>query len=178
MIIVTLNYRLAMFGFLCLPDAGIYGNAGLKDQRLAMQWVQQNIAKFGGDPDNVTIFGESAGGACVHIHTLLAESRKYFHKAICQSGSAIMEWSFQPYAEEKSRTLAKLLGCTSNDSREILKFLREFDDLQKMYKQYFAVMTPDERRRGLPLVFKPNIERETVLYRKDATFSGIILISS
>lgn len=127
-----------------------------------MQWVQQNIEKFGGDPDNVTIFGESAGGASVHIHALSAESRKYFHKAICQSGNAIMEWAFQPYAEEKSKTLAKRLGCADNDSQKILEFLRGIDDLWRIHKEYFAVMTPDERRRGLPLVFKPTIERDTV----------------
>lgn len=127
-----------------------------------MQWVQQNIAKFGGDPDNVTLFGESAGAASVHIHTLSAGSRKYFHKAICQSGNAIMEWAFQPYAEEKSRVLAQRLGCAENDPQKILQFLRGIDDLGTMYKEYFKVMTPDERRRGLPLVFKPNIERDTV----------------
>lgn len=131
-------------------------------QRLAMQWVQQNIAKFGGDPDNVTIFGESAGGASVHIHTLSAQSRKYFHKAICQSGNAVMEWTFQPYAEEKSKSLAKCLGYAGNDSQKILEFLRGIDDLKTIYKEYFKVMTPDERRRGLPIVFKPNIERDTV----------------
>ncbi|CAG2057422.1 unnamed protein product, partial [Timema podura] len=57
-------------GFLCLNDTNVSGNNGLKDQVEALKWVQQNIAQFGGDPGNVTIFGESAGGACVHYHML------------------------------------------------------------------------------------------------------------
>lgn len=149
-------------GFLCLPDAGIYGNAGLKDQRLAMQWVQENIQKFGGNPDNVTIFGESAGGASVHLHALSANSRKYFHKAICQSGNAIMEWVIQSQAEEKTKLLAQILGCTEQDPHKILEFLRGFNDFSNLYSAYFKTMTPDERRRGLPIVFKPNVEQDNV----------------
>lgn len=127
-----------------------------------MEWVQENIDKFGGNPDNVTIFGESAGAACVHLHSLSANSRKYFHKAICQSGNAIMEWVMQPKAEEKSRILAKRLGCTETDPKKIVKFLRGINDLPKLFKEYFNTLTVDERRRGLPIVFKPTIERESV----------------
>lgn len=127
-----------------------------------MQWVQQNIAKFGGDPNNVTLFGESAGGASVHIHALSASSRKYFHKAICQSGNAVMEWVMQSQAEEKSKILAKRLGCDESDSQKILDFLRQYNDYPKLLKEYFGTLTPDERRRGLPIVFKPNVERDTV----------------
>ena len=57
-------------GFLSTADAVIPGNNGLKDQVMALRWVQQNIAQFGGDPGNVTIFGGSSGGACVHYHML------------------------------------------------------------------------------------------------------------
>lgn len=74
-IVVTINYRLGALGFLYLPQEGISGNAGLKDQVLAFKWVNENIEKFGGDPNNVTLFGESAGGSSIHIHTLSERSK-------------------------------------------------------------------------------------------------------
>lgn len=127
-----------------------------------MQWVQENIANFGGNPDNVTLFGQSAGAASVHIHSLSASSRKYFHKAICQSGNAVMEWVMQTNAEEKSKILAKRLGCDETDSHKILEFLRGIDDLAKLFRETNEIMTEDEKRRGLPIVFKPNVEIENV----------------
>jgi len=62
-------------GFLSLPEAGIPGNNGMKDQVMALRWVQKNIAQFGGDPNRVTIFGQSAGGASVHYHLLSPMSK-------------------------------------------------------------------------------------------------------
>lgn len=68
-VVVTINYRLGILGFLSLedPTLGVPGNAGFKDMIMALRWVQKNIEKFNGDPNNVTIFGESAGGASVHF---------------------------------------------------------------------------------------------------------------
>jgi len=90
-IAVTINYRLSAWGFLSgseeLVDAGTL-NLGLRDQRLALQWVQENIEAFGGDPDQVTIFGESAGAASVGFHLTAYSGRddKLFRGAIMQSG--------------------------------------------------------------------------------------------
>lgn len=74
-VIVTFNYRLGPLGFLSLPEAGIEGNAGLKDQLLVLQWVRNNIGQFGGDPENVTLFGESAGAKAAYLHYLSPVSR-------------------------------------------------------------------------------------------------------
>ncbi|MCX5380797.1 carboxylesterase/lipase family protein [Streptomyces sp. NBC_00091] len=82
---VSLNYRLGVDGFGYIPDAPLPANRGLHDQIAALEWVRDNIASFGGDPDNVTVFGESAGA--MSVLTLLSLETGLFHKAIAQSGS-------------------------------------------------------------------------------------------
>lgn len=67
---MTINYRLGVLGFLSTEDSNAPGNYGMKDVIKALEWVRYNIRNFGGDPDNVTIFGESAGGAAVHCKLL------------------------------------------------------------------------------------------------------------
>lgn len=91
-ILVTFNYRLGRFGFFAFPALSQEypnepkGNYAYMDQIAALQWIQKNIAAFGGDPKNVTIFGESAGGVSVHTHLTSPLSRGLFHKAIIESG--------------------------------------------------------------------------------------------
>ena len=92
-VVVTLNYRLGALGFLRLNEVtqGMIpstGNEGLLDQAVALQWIKDNIAGFGGDPNNITIFGESAGGMSIGCQLAMPGSRGLFHKAILQSGAA------------------------------------------------------------------------------------------
>ncbi|EDV36794.1 uncharacterized protein Dana_GF11774 [Drosophila ananassae] len=160
-IVVTLNYRLGALGFLSLPEEGIHGNMGLKDQRLALQWVQDNIATFNGDPNNVTLFGESAGGASVHLHTYAKHANKLFHKAIMQSGTGNMEWVFQNDAARKPWKLAEALGGGDfgGDTKALLAFLRsETASPLNILANTLKIQTPDDRRRQLPFVFKPVLE--------------------
>jgi para-nitrobenzyl esterase len=92
LVVVTANYRLGVFGFMAHPafDAATNGDLGLEDQRAAMAWVQRNIAAFGGNPDNVTIAGESSGGGSVCMHLLSPERvTGLFHKAIVQSAGCL-----------------------------------------------------------------------------------------
>jgi len=114
---------LGPFGFLHLPKAGIEGNAGLKDQLLALKWVKDNIEMFNGNPNNITLMGESAGASSVHFHFLSKNSRQFFHKAICQSGTSNMQWAAINDTEYKARKLAKLIGCESINDHEILRKL-------------------------------------------------------
>jgi len=90
-VLVGVRYRLGIFGFLSHPkltaEAGGSGNYGLMDQIAALRWIQRNIAKFGGDPNNVTIAGESAGSQDVSLLLAAPEARTLFHKAIMESGS-------------------------------------------------------------------------------------------
>ncbi|NXT62289.1 ACES Acetylcholinesterase, partial [Chaetops frenatus] len=86
-LVVSMNYRVGALGFLALPGhPEAPGNVGLLDQRLALRWVQDNIAAFGGDPGAVTLFGESAGAASAGLHLLSGGSRGLFRRAVLQSG--------------------------------------------------------------------------------------------
>ncbi|CAL8068472.1 unnamed protein product [Orchesella dallaii] len=127
-ILVTFNYRLGVFGFLSTGDDVIPGNNGLKDQVLAFKWIQKNIKEFGGDPNKVTIFGVSAGGASVHYHLLSPLSKGLFHRAIIQSGSALAFWAYKEKSKDEAVKLATFLNCshamensTKITSQEILE---------------------------------------------------------
>ncbi len=97
-VLVTINYRLGLLGFLAHPElndessSGVSGNYGLLDQIAALEWVRDNIANFGGDPGNVTIFGESAGGQAVLNLLTAPAARGLFHRAIAQSPSDSGRW--------------------------------------------------------------------------------------
>ncbi len=97
-VLVTINYRLGMFGFMAHPELsaespeGVSGNYGLLDQIAALEWVRDNIAAFGGDPSNVTIFGESAGGQATLNLMTSPRARGLFHRAIAQSPSDSGRW--------------------------------------------------------------------------------------
>ncbi|CAH0550116.1 unnamed protein product [Brassicogethes aeneus] len=123
-VLVAINYRLGVFGFLSLddPDANVPGNNGLKDMVMALKWVQKNIRQFGGDPDNVTIFGESAGSAAVHYLVVSEMARGLFHKAIMQSGCTLNDWSI---GKTNGHIIAELLGYDEKDDCKILEKLRK-----------------------------------------------------
>src|SRR6476620_5010140 len=109
---VTINYRVGAEGFLYLGD-GI-ANLGLLDQIAALEWVQENIAAFGGDPGNVTIFGESAGAMSVATLLALPAAQGLFHRAIAQSGAASNTFAPEVASEVTATTMARL-GVTDLD---------------------------------------------------------------
>jgi len=115
-IIVTIQYRLGVFGFLNLshlPDGADYHDTqdlGLLDQKMALKWVHENIAGFGGDPNNVTIWGESAGAGSVTMLPLVEGSQHYFKKVIAESGSPTQTNSLEE-AIKCTNELIEALGC-------------------------------------------------------------------
>ncbi|XP_056630164.1 juvenile hormone esterase-like [Diorhabda sublineata] len=125
-IMVSLNYRVGPFGFLSTADEVIPGNFGLKDQVLALKWVQQNIRVFGGDPSKVILFGQSAGAASVGLHILSAQSAGLFRGGICESGSGISNWAYLPNPTPYGYELASLIDKNVNisTSAELLKYLQ------------------------------------------------------
>ncbi|XP_060519301.1 juvenile hormone esterase-like [Cylas formicarius] len=155
-VLVVINYRLGIFGFLSSddPTLDVPGNAGLKDQNLALKWVQKNIKSFNGDPGNVTIFGESAGGASVHFHVLSSASRGLFHKAILMSGAALCPWAL---GLPNIKLFAQHLGKPDASDSEILASLKTMP-AEKLFE--LAEKAPDATVTGqrplVPVVEKPN----------------------
>jgi len=129
-VLVTINYRLGPFGFLKLDEISngeiqSTGNEGLMDQKLAIEWVQENIAGFGGDPDNITIFGESAGAWSVALQSSISPNGNLFSKAICQSGG--MNAYFD---KERGNQWGELFVKTANDSGVKIQDLSSLDHKQ------------------------------------------------
>ncbi|MDB5616263.1 carboxylesterase family protein [Tardiphaga sp.] len=113
-IVVSMNYRLGAFGFMANPafDAVANGAYGLEDQRLALRWVQNNIAAFGGDPKNVTAAGESAGAASICMQVIAPkESKGLFHKAIMQSAGCAQKLRSVADAATVGQKVGDLVGC-------------------------------------------------------------------
>jgi para-nitrobenzyl esterase len=134
-ILVAANYRLNVFGYLAgdellaeSADKSV-GNYGFQDQRAAMRWVRDEIAHFGGDPAQVTIFGESAGGGSVSNHLVSPRSRGLFARAAIQSGS-FASWTAQPYNISRTRLpqVARNLGCAGSTGPALLTCLRAVNE--------------------------------------------------
>ncbi|KAM3959374.1 esterase FE4 [Aphomia sociella] len=120
---VGVSYRLSVEGFLCLGIKEAPGNAGLKDQVAALKWIQKNIKAFGGDPNKVTLFGESAGATSVAFLLLSPAAKGLFHKGILQSGSPIVPWGLQHDPIRTASTLVKEFGYDTKDPYEIYNIL-------------------------------------------------------
>ncbi|XP_077968891.1 uncharacterized protein LOC120335102 [Styela clava] len=121
---VSLNYRLGALGFLSTQDENAPGNAGLLDQVAALQWIQDNIANFGGDPQQVTIFGESAGAASVSYHMMSPVSTNLFSRGIAQSGVVPAQWTLIRNPLYYARKLSEILGCPTDNNQLLVKCLQ------------------------------------------------------
>nr|XP_014971949.2 bile salt-activated lipase isoform X2 [Macaca mulatta] len=141
-IVVTFNYRVGPLGFLSTGDANLPGNYGLRDQHMAIAWVKRNIAAFGGDPNNLTLFGESAGGASVSLQTLSPYNKGLIQRAISQSGVALSPWVIQKNPLFWAKKVAEKVGCPVDDTARMAKCLKVTDPraLTLAYKMPLAGM--------------------------------------
>jgi para-nitrobenzyl esterase len=148
--VVTINYRLGALGFLAHPalaDAdGQSGDYGLMDQQAALHWVQRNIASFGGNPDNVTIFGESAGGLSTLSQVASPQARGLFDKAIVESGSYNLTQVSLARAETAGEAFATEAGCAS----QAAACLRSLPVSTILANQNAAGYTPNINSEVLP----------------------------
>ena len=126
-VVVVIQYRLGPFGFLTTGDSAAPGNLGMLDQVEALKWVKDNIENFGGNPNKVTIFGESAGGTSVSLHFLSPLSKNLFHQAIAESGVDFSPFAIQPlsFGIGNAKALAEKLDCDTNDHTALVTCIRE-----------------------------------------------------
>ncbi|CAC5403382.1 Cholinesterase,Putative inactive carboxylesterase 4 [Mytilus coruscus] len=110
-VVVTINYRLGIFGFLSYNDTSARGNFGIWDQILALQWIQENIADYTGDPSSVTIFGESAGGFSVSLLSVMPSIKGLFKRVIAESGVADSFFALTDDSKLVSVALSDAVGC-------------------------------------------------------------------
>ncbi|XP_021025946.1 acylcarnitine hydrolase-like isoform X2 [Mus caroli] len=131
-VVVTIQYRLGILGFFSTGDDHARGNWGYLDQVAALHWVQQNIAHFGGNPDRVTIFGESAGGTSVSSHVVSPMSQGLFHGAIMESGVALLPNLISNTSEMVYNMVANLSGCEPVEKEALMRCLRDKSEEQML----------------------------------------------
>lgn len=150
-VVVTVNYRLGALGFLSTGDKQAQGNWGLLDQSMALAWVQDNINKFGGNPEQVTIFGVSAGGMSVALHMLSPVSIGLFKRSIAMSGVAISPVALIRKPRKWANALGEALHCSTDQTRKLVDCLRE--------KSVDEIVFADIDRQGDPgLMFAPVVD--------------------
>jgi acetylcholinesterase len=136
-VLVVPQYRLGPLGFLATKTERIPGNAALLDLKLALEWVQKNIANFGGDASNVTLLGQSAGAVLISaLNFSPAIPDNLYHKVILQSGTSLVVWAFDDHPEANARDIAKIAGFNPKASMEELEDYFMKLDLQTMFKAH------------------------------------------
>jgi cholinesterase len=157
-VVVTFNYRVGPLGFLYLnnKELNVPGNAALKDQLMVLKFVKENICNFGGDSNNITLCGHSAGAGSVSWHCISEKSKNLFNKAIIMSGSVLCPWALTPPRDWAVR-LARAIGYTESDKEaNVLEFLQSADPI-KMIEVQRKLIRADEFGK-IVLAFVPHIE--------------------
>ena len=157
-IVVTINYRVSVWGFLSTEDEHSPGNYGLWDQQLALKWISENIQAFGGDPSRVTIFGESAGASAVVYQSLYEGNTGLFQRAIAESGSITPIWAYQRDSKKDAEDLGKILGCSNMASGPLVDCIRS----QPPEAVSAVINDPMSGLFKSPFPFLPSVDGEIV----------------
>ncbi|XP_041360892.1 acetylcholinesterase-like [Gigantopelta aegis] len=177
-IVVTINYRLGVFGFFYTGNDAAPGNQGMLDQVLGLKWIHDNIDRFGGDPKRITLFGESAGAASINYHLLSPLSRDLFQFAILQSGTAEAKWASVDESSVKATStgLAKRLGCPAIDQPSMMRCMLK-TDAQKIVNNHLYSLRLSNPAPWAPIVdgyFLPS-HPEEMLQKGDVKNTSIII---
>ena len=163
-IVVTINYRLGLFGFLDIDDENGKGNYGLWDQHLALKWVNEHITAFGGDKARVTLFGESAGSTSVVLQTLYPGNKGLFRSAIAQSGGITMPFTV-PYNHIAPATyFAESMSCNVEDKAEMFQCLQQAP-AEKVHKVIVDAITEDFSGGSVKVTLNPSVDGEFIKRR-------------
>lgn len=139
MIVVSINYRLGPLGFLSIPGLNITGNLGLKDQVMALQWVQRNIASFGGNPRKVTLVSWSAGASSATYHLYSKQSKGLFSRAISMSGTMLNPWAFLESSDWCGKNYLDFTGFKTKEQLKSANFVQLMPRLKgKLMFSYFG----------------------------------------
>lgn len=184
-VVVSMNYRMGIFGFLHTPYSDAPGNNGFMDQALALMWVLENIKFFGGDPSRVTLFGESAGAVSIHAHLLSPISRGLFSRAVLLSGNLYAIDFYESPVESmlKGNRIAMMAGCAhqgqslSSHPSEVIDCLRNVAADELITLSFNATKPkpnpfwPTSHNYFLP--FDPRVATERGLFTNVSIIAGV-----
>nr|QIK02117.1 carboxylesterase 19 [Holotrichia parallela] len=140
-IVVTVNYRLNIFGFLCLGIPEARGNLGLLDQYFAILWVKQNIQHFGGNPEKINLYGYSSGAASAVLHITSPRTAGLLQRIILSSGSPTSPWHMSKNPFAASKKFASMLKCLNEEPKIVLKCMqsKSASEILKTYQDYLEL---------------------------------------
>lgn len=161
-VVVTINYRLGVLGFLDMEDEIVSGNMGMKDMVMALEWVQKNIEQFGGDPKKVTIFGQGSGAVAVDLLILSPMTKGLFERAICQSGTALIGSYLDWKPKNRAISLAERFGETSKHPKHILQALSKADPLELAMHLPRVIDVDETKIKQIGIIpFSPSIDKNS-----------------
>ncbi|XP_075530991.1 acetylcholinesterase-like [Dermacentor variabilis] len=183
-VVVSMNYRLGILGFMNANSPEAPGNVGLLDQNMALKWVQRNIGHFGGDPERVTLFGESAGSMSIHAQIMSPLSQGLFKRAVLMSGTMynLDTWDTVPESMVKADKVANVVGCSNGGTTDLSSNAEEIVDCMRSKSADELVKASLEVVQPKLIIFAPTyhnefLPRDPLVTLKRGFFSSIDVLA-